>query len=172
MKFKTGNIVFFNWGGFYSSLIERHNKKEYGQKGYTHIGIITKIKKNEVQIHEALSRGFVKSWYPKSFLEDKKKEGKVEIKEINKTLKLVEENADQYLGNSYAWKDIISIIISSIFGFRLLRLTGADKLICSEAVARILYDASNKKINFAEEYDKPYDLITPMDIYYSEQFDA
>ena len=47
--------------------------------------------------------------------------------------------------------------------------TGTKQIICSEAVARILYDSSNKKINFEKEFDKRYDLISPIDLYYSKQ---
>ena len=57
-----------------------------------------------------------------------------------------------------------------MFKFKFLKVTGANRLICSEAVARILYDSSKKKINFQKEYDKPYDLVTPQDIFVSKFF--
>ena len=50
----------------------------------------------------------------------------------------------------------------------VLNLSDDNKLICSEAVARILYDASEKDINFELEYCKNYNLITPMDIFESK----
>ena len=47
---------------------------------------------------------------------------------------------------------------------------GAKKLICSEFVARVLYEISNKEINFEEEFNKKYDYITPADLYQSRRF--
>lgn len=87
------------------------------------------------------------------------------IREVKKQYDLagVKKNAEKYLGNEYAWKDIILIVIHWFTGFKF----GGDSnsLICSEAVARILYDSSGKEINFAQEYDMPYDLITPVLVY-------
>jgi len=48
---------------------------------------------------------------------------------------------------------------------------GAKNLICSEAVARILYDSSEKKIDFEKEFLIPYDLIEPMHLWRSKQIE-
>ena len=140
---------------------------KYGESGFGHVGIITKVTKDSVQIHEAVSKGFVKSYYPKEFLNGMIAKGTIELKETKIKLKDIEKNADKYLGRPYAWYDIAGVIISFLTGCRFIKITGTSKLICSEAVARILYDSSDKKINIAKELDKPYDLITPMDIYLS-----
>jgi len=167
MKYKVGMCIFINWDNWCVKLIRLFNRIKYGEKGFGHVGIITKVEKNRVQIHEAVNKGFTKSWYPKDFLDKRIEEGTIEVKETKIKLKNVEINADKYLGRPYAWFDLIGIIISFLTGCRLIKITGASKLICSEAVARILYDSSNKKINFEKEYWKDYDLITPMDIYLS-----
>jgi len=169
MEFKKGQIIFFRWPSFYSKLITLYNLKKYGEKGFTHVGIITNVKKNEIQIHEAISKGFVRSDYPIKFIENKIKEGIIKVKESKIKLIYVEDYSNQYLGRPYAWYDIFGIFISTLLGFKFLKLTGTKKLICSEAVSRVLYDSSNKKLNLSKEYHKPYDYITPMDIFYSKQ---
>lgn len=168
MEFKVGMVIFFNWKNTFSKLIRLFNRVKYGETGWTHVGIITKIEGKSVQIHEALSKGFVKSWYPKKFLNEKIKYNIIEVKSVNKKLFDVEWNANNYLGRGYGWWDIFGIVLSFIFGIKSIKFTGAKKLICSEAIARILYDASNKEIDFQKEYKKNYDLITPQDIYISE----
>ena len=167
MRFKEGQIVFFKNDSIYSKIISFYNFSVYGERGFTHVGIITKVLKDNIQIHEALSKGFTKSYYSKLEMEALIDLGDLEIKSAGK-LNKVFENAEKYLGRPYAWFDIFGIILSFLFKFRGLRFTGANKLICSEAVARILYDSSNKTIDFVKEYDKHYGLITPMDIYKSK----
>ena len=168
MKYKKDQIVFFNFKSFYGKFIEFYNKLNYGEKGYTHVGIITKVDKKYILIHEAAAKGFIKSWYPIEWINEKVKSKNLLIKPVNKKLLNVFKTAEKYLGRPYAWFDIFGIIISFLFGFKFLKLTGANKLICSEAVARILYDSSNKQINLSSEYNKPYDLISPMDIHNSK----
>ena len=168
MNYKKGQIIFINWDNFYVKLIRFYNRMKYGESGFGHVGIITKVTKDSVQIHEAVSKGFVKSYYPKEFLNGKIGEGTIEVKETKIKLKDVEKNADKYLGRPYGWGDFIGIILSLITGCRFIKITGASRLICSEATARILYDSSNKKINISEELDKTYDLLTPQDIYLSK----
>ena len=77
------------------------------------------------------------------------------------------EVINKYHGKPYGFIDLIAIAISIITKKRLLKDT-ADRLICSETVARILYDASKKQIDFAKEFDKPYSYITPDDIFMSK----
>lgn len=165
---KVGDVVFFEGDGFFSSCIKHYNMINYYCSGWTHVGIITEIKKDNVLINEALSNGFVRNTYSISYVEERIKEGTMKLKTPKKRLTKVKEHADKYLGRGYGWFDIFGITISMLTGFKFLKITGANKLICSEAVSRILYDSSNKKINLSRELNKPYDLITPMDIYLSE----
>lgn len=169
MKYKTGQIIFFNWNNIYSKVIGVFNRLEYGETGFSHVGIITEVLDDKVLIHEALSKGFSASYYSTEHLNQYFAEGSIAIGEAKMPLTYTLEHANNYLGRPYAWFDIISITLAFFTKFKFLKLTGASKLICSEAVARILYDASGKKIDFEEEYGKKYDLITPMDIYRSNQ---
>lgn len=85
-------------------------------------------------------------------------------------MKDVKKNADKYLGKGYGFLDIFHILLYWIFGTKAKFLfTHAQYLICSEAVARILYDASGKKINFEKEFEIPYDLIEPAHLAQSKQ---
>lgn len=167
MKFKVGDIVFFKGKSTYSWIIYSYNFMKYGEKGYSHVGIITKIKKDTVIIHEALSSGFQANDYEIWWLNNKLKLGDINIRQTKLKLTNVFKNAETYYAKAYAWSDIFFIGLAFLTGFKF-SITGANRLICSEAVARILYDSSNKKINFSKEYEKPYDLITPQDVFLSK----
>jgi hypothetical protein len=169
MKFKVGDIVFFQYDdNIFSWMVQRYNILQYSITGPTHVGIIGEVKKDTVVIYEALDDGFVKNDYEKWWLNLKIDEKVIQIRKT-KGLTKVKEACEKYLGRGYAWLDIVSIGLSYLLRFKFMGCTGARKLICSEAVARVLYDASRKKINFEAEYNKSYNTITPMDLYLSEQ---
>ena len=168
LDFKIGDVVLFNYSGFFNKFIKRYNLMRYGFSKATHVGIISKVGKENVEIYEALNQGFVKQNYERWWLDLKIKEGIIILKSSKKRLTYVENNCEKYLGRGYSWFDIVRIFYTYIIGFNL-GFSCSKHLICSEAVSRILYDSSNKKLNLAEEFDKPYDLITPMDIFLSKQ---
>ena len=167
--FKPGDIIFFNWKNPGYKIIRFYNRVKYGKWGWAHVGIVTYVQRDKVLIHEAIGTGVTRSWYTIKFLERKIDEGIVDIQRPKQKLLYIEDCANKYYGKGYGWLDIIGIGICFLLGWKGMKITGASKLICSEAVARILYDASNKEINFENEYDKSYDMITPMDIYLSKQ---
>lgn len=174
MKFKKGQVLLFNWSNPYANLIRWRNKFKYGKEGWAHCGIITDKRVHEeeeqVLVHEAISRGFVSSWYPVFWLQERIKEGRVLIGETNLKLSTVKKHADNYLGRGYAWFDIFNIALYWILGKAATTIsTGAKSLICSEAVCRILYDASSKRIDFEKEYGILYDFIEPQHIRESKQ---
>lgn len=171
MKYKTGQAILFNHtGSIFTKLITAFNYLNYKQSKCTHAGIVAKIQKGRVLIYEPvnLKEGFLGYWYEEADLDAKLKEGKIIIASPNNYLTHVEKHCEKYAHTKYGILDILSIGLFWATGLKI-KTTGAKKLICSEAVVRILYDASNKKINFEKEYNKPYDLITPMDIYLSNQ---
>lgn len=169
MKYKVGQIVFFDFKkGIIAKCINFYHILNHGFSRCSHVGIITKVDDFEVTISEALSNGFTESIYKKAYLYENTQLKNMYIKETKIKLNDVYSNSQKYLGKPYGFLDIFSIILSFITRFKNIKLTGSKSLICSEAVARILYDSSNKKINFEKEYSKPYDLITPMDIYLSK----
>jgi len=167
MEFKKGQIFFWRSSNtFFSLVIKLYNYKKFNDADLpTHVGIITKVEKTRVQIHEATNKGFVKSWYDIKWLNGRIKADVVSIGECKEKLTYVEQNADKYLGIGYGWLDIITIGLSLLTKFKF-GLTGKNKIICSEAVNYVIYD-STKKINIAAEYGISTDSVTPAHIYLS-----
>lgn len=164
MELKEGDVLCFKWNSFYSSLIYFSNFVNYGKKGFSHCGIIGEIDKNKVVVYEALNRGFVKVYYGKTEIDNYIHEGYLNIYRPKYKLSSVKKNCENFLGRSYGWLDIFAIGFYTIFGDYALKWSAnANKIICSEAVARILYK-SNNKINISKEYNKKFSYITPMDI--------
>ena len=171
MRFKVGQIINSKATSFYGRLISFRNKLIYGKEhNWTHAAIITEVKNDKVLVHEAIRNGFVKRYYDKSELLIKLKQKEIIIGETKIKLKNVKKYAEKYEGRGYGFLDIFHIILYWLFGTKAKFLfTGSQYLICSEAVSRILYDASNKKINFEKEFLIPYDLIEPMHLWQSKQ---
>lgn len=178
MKYKQGQLIFFYWeDSFFSKMVQYYNKKKFGERGPTHIGIISKVKQDTVEIYEAVSKGFIKSDYEKWWLDARIVDGKVKVGECHTLLTNVEENCKKYDGIKYGWLDICGIVMGYLFNWNLIGSTGPNALICSEAVTRILYDSSNKKIiiGYSDKEDKPkseyplkFDAITPMHLFKSK----
>lgn len=174
MKFKEGDVVLFDWGenedpSFFSKQIEKYNLREYGESHATHAGIIAEVNKDSVKVFEIVEYkepGFYV--YENSWLENAIEEGIVKIERATVKLSNVYENCLKYAETHYSIMDILSIYFYGFTGIKL-SLSGKKAVICSELTTRILYDSSNKKINFEKEFDKSFDLITPMDIYLSKQ---
>ena len=188
MIFKQGNILNFGFkGNVFMKLIMIGNKIAYGKEAkWTHSAIIGEV--GEIPegpskgqkgclVYEALGNGFVKNWYEVWWLIAQIKNGNIILGETVKPLSKVKENCEKYLGRPYSWTDILRISRYILTKGKSINTYDSDKeLICSEAVARILYDSSNKKIVLGysqtkeeSEFDKPFDLITPMDLAISKQ---
>ncbi len=170
MIFKVGQVVLFNnTKSIFGKLITFYNETTYGESKTTHAGIIAEVKKDSVLIFEsATMSGFKPYSYEKKLLIERIEDGSIIIAAPKVKVKNVKEVCNNYRNIRYAVMDIVAIAIYWATGFKI-KMTRSTKLICSEAVVRVLYDASNKKINFEGEFGKPYDLITPADIYYSNQ---
>ena len=164
MKLQVGDLYFWNGNNFYSNAIRIYNKRKFKQSDVTHIGIISKVEKDRVLIHEAVNKGFISSWYDKKWLNESEN---VRIGRINQKMNNVFENCEKYKNIGYGWLDIFGLVLSGLFGYKLLGITGKNKLICSEAVSRIIYD-STKSVNFAKEYNIVYDGVTPQHIFMSK----
>jgi hypothetical protein len=155
MNYLPGMIVLFNWNStFFTKLIEKYNYSQYGKSYCTHAGIII----------EDLGNGKVLIAEPINL-----KEGIIHIAKPKISLVNLKETYSTYEGTPYGVLDLFSIGLFWLLKIKL-DLTKASSIICSEGVIRMCYDASNKKINLEEEFDKPFSLITPMDIFLSKQF--
>lgn len=165
MNIKIGDIILLRGDSVFSKLIYLGNRIHYGKKGYSHVGIVGGIRGDSVFIYEALSEGFTKSTYSENEINNFIKNDKLLIGKSKISLNRVPEHCEKYIGRSYAWYDIFQISLYVLFGVRKFFFsTGAKKLICSEAVSRILFDASNKQINFEKQFGKKFDLIMPQDL--------
>ena len=173
MKYKPGQTFFWKGGGFFGTVIKFYNWRTFGSSDLpTHVGIITLVEKDRVQIHEATNQGFVKGWKSKKWLNSQIGK-KVAFGEVNTKLVSVLKNAEKYEGIKYGWINIfmhgVSLLVKEIFGGKLKFTDGEKTLHCSEGVSRVLYDSSLKKINFETEYGVPFDSISPAHIYLSKQ---
>jgi hypothetical protein len=170
---KVGQILNVKRKTIFGKLIGWRNGLIYGKEhNWTHSAIVTEVLKDKVLIHEALSNGFVSKYHEIKEVEEKIENGDYVLGIVKKKLNKVKENADKYLGRGYGFLDILHIIYYWIFGTNAKFLfTGAQNLICSEAVSRILYDASGKEVNFEDEFQIPFDLIEPMHLWQSEQIE-
>lgn len=166
---KSGDVLLFRWNSPYSKLIYLANYINHGRKGYSHVGVVAKVNKYSIIVYEALSDGFKKIEYGKSELDNLMYNNNVDVGRVNIKLNNVKNNCEKYLGRPYGWMDILSIGFYTIFRkYSFLFSPNAQHLICSEAVARILYDSSDKKINMSDEFNKHYSYITPTDIHDSK----
>ena len=181
-------VIFFSGNHLYARLIRFSNNIAYIRKygfnrfftderrdevKWNHIGLIADEDSDNYVIYEALNQGLVKNNHRKNVLKRRIEDQEVEIKSIyihGTDVEQVIKYCEKYKGNLYDWKSIFHIGLYTIFGNYGLHMSkGAKKLICSEFVARVLYEISDKKINFEEEFNKPYDYITPADLYQSRQ---
>lgn len=156
-------IIFFDWDNFYGRVI-----KDVTHSKWSHCGIISDETETDYVIHEAVSKGLVKSPYTKEFINSKIKDGTCAIKELwcyGATKEQVQEVCKKYEGQPYDWTAIFYIGLSILFRrYFVNRSAGARQVICSEFVGRVLYDASNGMVDLAKYFEKPaMDYVTPGD---------
>jgi hypothetical protein len=169
MEFKIGQILNCAYGDtLFAKLIRFRNKFYYGSP-YTHTSIITFVGEDYLTIAEALGDGFTISNYEKWWVEGRIKDGTITLGNSIVPLINVKENAEKYKGTEYGFLGIFYIALSFLGHKSINWSDGTKSLICSEAVARILYDSSNKQIDFVKEFGKSYDTITPDDFSKSKQ---
>lgn len=169
INIKTGDVILFNYkSSFFSKQIAKYNFREYGQSKCTHAGIVSRTLGDQIWIFEIVTyKTADHRLYSEKWLNQKVKEGSIIIKRPSRLVGVF-NICDKYIGKSYSILDILSIYLYGWTGIKL-SLTKKKRVICSELTARILYESSKKKINFEPEFKKPYDLITPMDLYLSKQ---
>ena len=170
-NFEVGDVLNFEWSGMPWLMVKFHNYIKYGYSKtnrWTHTAIIGEIIGDKIYVYEALTEGFTRVEYSYVELMGYLNDNLMVVGKSRMPLHNVKENCDKYLGRPYGFLDILSIILYTIFGNLSFKIyTGSKQLICSEAVARILYDSSKEVINFEIEFGKRYDLITPIDLYHS-----
>lgn len=159
---KIGDIVFFRKN---ESFVSRIISFVTGSS-FSHVGMIYDIENKGVVIAEALAIGFHLSYYNTEDFLLKMATGKRLLKTGNLNPKKVKDAIDRKIGRPYGFVDLFRILV-----YKLTRKTiGEDcsrNLICSEAVARVINSANNNK-NLSKEFKKPFDFITPDDLFMSK----
>ncbi len=163
MTLKTGDVVLFR--KVKTSFISKAISAFTGSS-YAHVGIISSIDSNTVKVAEALAQGFTMSSYNTLEFSIRINNDELLIKRSKEPLYDIKKNILKYLGRPYGYLDLLLILISKLTGKRLFK-GSATRLICSEAVAKVLYDSTNHQLDLAKEYDKPYSYVTPDDIFMS-----
>jgi len=169
MEFKIGQVFQWRGKGIFGRLINLQNIIMFGERGPTHCGVISSVDKDTVIIHEATKNGFVSNTYEKSFILERINAGVVSIQETKVELHDVKKHCKKYEGIKYGFFTILVIAVRTLFDREIVFTDGAKTLICSEGVSRVLYDCSDKQIDFEKEFEIPFDLICPMNIYKSIQ---
>jgi hypothetical protein len=162
---RVGDIVLFKNPGIYMKLISLYNYIVYKESKACHAGIVSKVKGNNVWIHEAIpelkSTDFKAHKYTIKQLRDKK----VIVRRCPFKLKNVQKTIESYEQTYYDW---ISIFLMPF----KLSVNSTNLMFCSEVCARVLYDCSEKDLDISAELRKPYEKITPMDLYLTKQLDT
>lgn len=164
MKLKQGDILLYRKNP--SNFISRAIAMATGSS-YSHVGILSSQNDDSTVVAEALDKGFTLTRNNTIEYMQRIEDGDVLVLRSKEPLEFIKEYILKYLGRPYGFFDIFAILIYT-FTKKMVFKGTANRLICSEAVARILYDASNKKIDFSKEYNKPYSYITPDDIFMSK----
>lgn len=166
MDYKVGDVITFKWKGPFNSLIGFWNYLKFKSNKATHAGIITRIVGEKIWISEAImSRGrdFKEYEYSEKWLDTFKSKGVVHQLRPNVKVTYVEVAAFRYEGSYYDWLSVF------LMPFKI-SVNSTKAVFCSEVVGRILYDASDKKLNIAAEFGIDYEKVTPMHLYLSKQF--
>ena len=170
--FKKGDVVLFRkTDRFISKVIAKVTSSSY-----THVGIIKerKDKEDTYLIAEALSEGFVVNEYTFTEIWTRYKSRNIEILRPKSTLYETEVEIEKLEGTPYGFLQLLNLYLFHITNGLGLNTwfynNQTRKLICSEAVARVLYHSSKHKLDLKGEYGKPFEFITPDDIFMSSQF--
>jgi hypothetical protein len=156
---KVGDVVFFNWKeGFYSKCITFFNTLKYKCSLTTHAGIVSAIEGDYVLIHEAVyqdgedfkANPYLSSWIVQNCIVGRSKA---------KITGSIKDTCKKYESINYDWLSIF------LMPFRLT-FNSTKNMFCSEAVARVLYDCTDKQFNV-----KNWEKLTPMDLLYCGQLD-
>lgn len=174
-------LVFFSENKIISKAIQKVTNSKW-----SHVGFISHVDEdnNFIVTYEALSQGFVEKRYKLDEFIKRRNIREIEIKslELNISYKLFKERLEAYRGKGYDRLAIFLILLfkpfltirkplKRILKFDIAKLMfifeSSKRVICTEAVARILYELSEGIIDFGKEYNKPVDFLYPIELYNS-----
>jgi hypothetical protein len=130
---------------------------------YTHAGIVYDVTDTEVITAEAQANGFILIHRSKEEFYALADLRSITLLRSRKPLFDMTESIELMLGTKYGYLDLLKILINKITGKKAFR-ESTNSIICSEAVARLLYSASDCKVDLSKEFNKGFDLITPDDL--------
>ena len=183
-KYKPGMLVFFDWNSIISKAI-----KYFDNSKWSHIGIIIDVDEDSgsLTLFESLISGPEFRTYGIGELQTYEERGQAYAYMIDypksTKLKKLKEYAEKYNNRDYgfiSYPFIIMFLIMKNLGMKTkvwsILFSGSKSkkgyfyislkgLICSELIVRLLYDVSNRKINFEEATGKPWDITSPGDIW-------
>lgn len=161
---KPGTVLIYHSKGILPWLIRKFTKSYWN-----HAGIVGENTEEGHVIYEAQASGLVKSVYPAEKLAKRLWDAEIDLLYPRYKVTDVKKHCENYLGIPYGIGSLFKIGWGILTKKTPEKSDGIKKMICSEFVARVLYDATNKRLNFEREYNKDYDFITPDDIWKSDQ---
>ena len=185
-KYKTGMVVEFQWNSFISNAIKKFDESEW-----SHVGIITKVDETNGKVIMFESRMNGPEFKEYGIEELRSYESNKNAfafmpnypKGTKLTSPIVTAIAAKYDGEKYGFASYPAIVLFLVLqkaGFKnilwnaLFAQSESERgwlhinlrgVICSELVARMLYDISGGKINYEEALGKPWEITSPGDIY-------
>lgn len=168
----------------YMKLIRLGNYLEFGKEGWTdsihHVSIIGGFENDQhgdrcAIVYEAIGTGVISSLYPVWWINKSVDEGSMVVLRPRQQIHTIDKFAEQYKGIPYDWMSIIALGVLILTQKKIPffeKFKGPQTQFCSEFVLRVLYDASDKNINLEKEFEKDFDRLMPMHLFYSDQFKA
>lgn len=156
-EIKTGDIIFTRDNNLIGKLI-RMVTGGY----YNHVAVVVGVHPDDygvdsVLVAEAQWGGFVVTRYHKEYVFSSCGLGRVFDSLNEEQRKHFRSRVLQLLGSKYDFRALYKIFKVLVLG-KSIDYEGANKVICSEAVAVIYNDFGTKFV------DKPFSLVTPADI--------
>lgn len=164
VKMKEGDIVLLAKG---DSLFDRLISHITGSS-WIHAGLIFGVDENIIKIAEAATEGFSIYHYDRFKFEQMIHERKMLILRPDLPLTNIRTHMLNLRGRPYAFTDLINVLVHIISGKKLFK-ESVQSLTCSEAVSYFLFLASDEQLDLSVEYDKSFGLITPEDLFRSQQ---
>lgn len=131
----------------------------------THVGTVYGVKAGKLQIAEALGDGYILKEYSQKKVTKLVKSGKLMFRSIELDPNKVRKSIDKRIGTKYGRLQILWIFIKEAFR-KDVKSDGNKTLICSEANAIIIFEASNETKDVRKEFGiRDFDDVYPLHIY-------
>lgn len=170
------------WDSFISKTI-----RYFDGSDWSHVGLVVEVSEKHILIFESNSNGTKYIEYTKEEIiryianNNMKFQMLKYPKDVDLTTSNLKDVCNKYLNKSYGWLNYIFLIPLMFMKKMKMKvevwkiLMNSDEnpfpiktflkgFICSELLVRVLYDLSDKKINFERVTGKPFEITTPGDV--------